>query len=433
MAVKPALWVAAVALFGLGGVYGRQAAQLPVTACAAAGGAEGIVQSVYEVGEERAQYVVALTPGCRLLLTTSRFPEYQVGDRLLLTGEVEPLTTMPSELSGYADYLRRRGFGGTMRYPEVQLSQSAKASGDSRGTSPTLREIMHNQVVHIFQEPEASLVLAMVLNEAGTIPENVNEQFRRTGVTHIISISGLHVSIIAGTLVGLALFLPLRPWPRALLVLAAIWLYVAFIGAPVAALRAAWFWTLALFAFQLRRLVSLPTVILLTAVGFISVRPLVLQDISFQLSFAGISGIWLALFLFPAWRKTWWQGLLASSAGATLTTSPLVAYHFGLVSFISVASNLLIVPAVTAFLIAAIVGLLLSFVVPLAGLAMSFSVHLLWRWMDIVTAFMSAWDFAAAREVAFPLWAVFLSYGLLLAGSMGWVRYTRRSWREVWE
>lgn len=418
-------WLIAIGLFALGSVYGWQSRVRESVKCEGGISLSGVILEVYRVREESIQYVVAANFGCRILASLPRFPLYSQGDELELYGKVEPLSEMPAQYAGYAEYLQRRGIGGTMRFPKVKKV--------SVGEKLIKKQVIQNRIQQIFQEPEASLVAAMVLNNVGTIPEDMNDQFQRTGVNHIISISGLHVTVITGALAGLLLFLPIPRWLRGVILTVVLWAYILFVGAPVAAQRAGWFWTLLIMALQLRRLVGLPTVLIVTALIIISAWPLALHDISFQLSLAGVAGVWLAPFLFKTWAKSWWRTLLVSSMGATVMTAPLVSFHFGSISFVSILANLLIIPPASAFLILSLAGLLVSFLVPFLGLIFSFTVHLLWLWMDMVTRFLSAWRWAAVSEIYLPTWGVFACYAAVVAFSIWLMRFQKRTWREVWE
>lgn len=416
--------VAAVALFLLGITYGQGAVRMPGVECDLRERFSGSLERVYRIEENRAQYVVQQDGGCTLLVTTGRWPEYAAGDVIEIEGKVEKLDKIPEEYGGYADYLKRRGMGGTLRYGNIVVVEEKE--------SPGLRRALYRRIEKLFPEPEASLVQAMVLGERGTIPEEITEQFRRTGVSHILAISGLHISIIAGGLYALALWLPLKPWTRTVLVLLLLWGYVALISWPVSSVRAAAFWTLVLAAFRLRRLVSLTTIILITAALMVSINPLVLFEVGFQLSFSAVTGIGLALFLLRENIPKRWQQLLVVSAGASLATWPLVSYHFGLISLVSIVANILVVPVVPFFLLLALAAIGISFVAPPLALAGTLGGHGLWLGLDWVTSFLASFRFAALNEVTIPAWGVALFYAAVLLGAHAWLKHVDRGWREIW-
>ncbi len=104
--------------------------------------------------------------------------------------------------------------------------------------------------------PEAAVVRGMVLGDRSLIPEDLELAFQRSGITHVLAISGQHVAILAA-LIYFALrgfYVPLTACVPATLVL--IWLYILIAGAPPSAIRAGLVATLVLLAPLLGRQLS---------------------------------------------------------------------------------------------------------------------------------------------------------------------------------
>lgn len=430
---KFALGAAAGALFLLGTIYGWQAAHRIQRTCLVPDQFSGRVQSVFRLEGERAQYEVVSSEGCLVLVTTARFPEFRVGDVLEFSGEAEGIGEIPEEYAGYRDYLARRGVAATTRYPDIRLREGTNTANFLEG----IRRILRREIGQAFPEPEASLIAAMVLGERGSLPEEIDTAFRRVGVSHILAISGFNVTLLAGILLGLFAPLPVSPRIRALIMAVVVWGYVALAGAPVSAQRAAWFWTLVLIAWQLHVLVGFFSVMVLALVGMVSLSPLVIYDVGWQLSLSAVLGIWLILFF----AKNFWQGkrfrfmraLVLSSFGATLATWPIVAYHFGLISLVSLPANLIVVPLTSAFMAASLVALATHFIFPPVALGVSLGVHMIWKIMEGAVVWLAALPAAALADVSLPLWFLPLYYAALVALTAVLLRAQHRSWREVWE
>lgn len=427
--MKLQVWVAALALFVLGVLYGWQSTREVGGECEFAPRVNGEVESVHKIEAQRIQYVVTSDDTCRLLVFASRFPAYQTGDQLTVVGEVEYVRDFPPELAGYGAYLARRGITATLRYPTVQRIQPGKKFFD-------IRESLSRRVMQLFPEPEASAVLAMVLGQAGTMPEEVIQDFRTTGVSHILAISGMNLSLLTVLIWGVSFLIPLPRMVRTLAVLVLLWFYVWLIIFPVSAVRAAWFWTFALVALQLRRLVGLPTIFVLAVLTMVSVNPQIIADVGFQLSVSAVAGMWLAAFVTSTWRPrrlpTWLTLTALATGGATLTTWPIVAYHFGIISFISALANILIVPTVGPFMVIALLALAAQFLAPPVALIISLPVHLLWRWMTAVANILARFPGAALTDVSVPVWFLPVYYvaGFVLVVLV--LRHQHRTWREIW-
>jgi competence protein ComEC len=201
---------------------------------------------------------------------------------------------------------------------------------------------------------DAPIVRALVIADMSAIPAEQRDRFARAGLVHMLSVSGLHVAIIALALELLASMLRLPARPAHVATLVVIGCYVAAIGAPPPAVRAAVMLGLLLGSRLLQRPTS-PWAVL--AVG--GVAPLVeartVLDLGWQLSVAGtvalVAGGTLAGRLLPKrWRGT--RRALARAAVvsvvATVVTAPLVAWSFGRLALLGPVTNLLADPIMGA-------------------------------------------------------------------------------------
>ncbi|MBI3251026.1 MAG: ComEC/Rec2 family competence protein [Candidatus Andersenbacteria bacterium] len=421
--MKIQVLVAVSAIFFLGYLWGV-IHQESLTTCRLADEFSGVITRVYSLESDRAQYVVAGDSGCSTLVTTLRLPEYAAGQRISVAGEVQPISDLPEEYVGYRDYLDRQAIDGTVRLADIEVTGGQLFIGER------IRQSFRKQVETVFGQPEAGVMKAMLLGDRGTVSEEAQTAFERTGTTHILSISGLHVSILVIVLAFVLESLPLGPWVRSSITIALLWMYILLIGAPPAAVRAALFCTCILLALRLRVLVSLSTIFLLAATAMISSNPHVLQDIGFQLSFSAIAGMGLVLFLVGRPQSPLLNAFLIS-LGATIGTWPIVSYHFGQISLISLPANVLIVPTVAPLLILALLSILISFVVPALGLVGGFFVHLLWKYIFSVALFMSNIP-GASFAFATPFWLAVGWYGVVVLGAIYTLSLQKRSWREIW-
>ncbi len=197
---------------------------------------------------------------------------------------------------------------------------------------------------------DAPVVRALVIADMSAIPPDARDRFARAGLVHMLSVSGLHVAIIALALELLAGALRFPSTPSRVSTLVLLALYVAAIGAPPPAVRAAVMLGLILASRLLQRPTSTWAVL---AVG--SVAPLIdartVLDLGWQLSVAGtvalVAGGALATRCIPPeWRGAR-RGVARAavvSVIATVVTAPLVAWSFGRVALLGPVTNLLADP-----------------------------------------------------------------------------------------
>src|SRR6266480_2427607 len=211
----------------------------------------------------------------------------------------------------------------------------------------------------------APIVDALVFAPNAALDPEVRERYARSGLAHILSISGLHVGFLAAWLGLILRKVGLSPRRRAvasgLVLLGYLWL----LGFPAPALRATAMLVVDDVA-RLRERVAAPHgVIALSALAVLLVDPLALHSIGAWLSVSAIAAvIW-------AGRVTaeshWSVRALAPAAAATLLTAPITAYAFGTVAPIGVLANLIAIPLGAIVVPGLVFTLAVSWVVP--GLA----------------------------------------------------------------
>ena len=125
-------------------------------------------------------------------------PYFEYGDTLELVGRLQA----PPALGNfdYGAYLAAQGIHSTMPFPDVRLVGEG-GGNPALGVIYRLRGEISEGTDRALPEPQASLAQALLLGKRGGLPRDVTENFRSTGTSHLLAISGLHV----GTLLALAL------------------------------------------------------------------------------------------------------------------------------------------------------------------------------------------------------------------------------------
>jgi competence protein ComEC len=202
---------------------------------------------------------------------------------------------------------------------------------------------------------EAELARGFVLGEDERIDEQTKEDFRRSGLSHLLAVSGQNVTLLALLAMPLlgALGIPLRE--RLLWVLGLIAVYVPVAGAGPSIQRAGVMGAVGLLATLRGRRGSRLYALGLAALVTLAVAPGIAADVGWQLSFAAVLGILvlaepLREALAGGGRTGPWRRALAEAVAitvaATLATAPLIAFHFGELSTVGLLANVAALPAV---------------------------------------------------------------------------------------
>lgn len=197
----------------------------------------------------------------------------------------------------------------------------------------------------------AAALRGIATGDRGDVPTALDDRWRAVGIYHVLSVSGLHLAVVAGLLFALLRRLiaaspwggRIRParWAAGPALVAAIG-YTLATGAQVATLRSLVVVALVMLGHALDRPLRLLDALGVAACGILLARPLDLYDPSFQLSFVAA----LVLALRPASsRSKLWRGITAS-AWLAAATAPITAYHFGQVQLAGVVGNLVLTPPV---------------------------------------------------------------------------------------
>ncbi len=198
--------------------------------------------------------------------------------------------------------------------------------------------------------PHAPLARALLIADDRDVDPAVRRQFADAGIVHMLSVSGLHVAVLAEAVALLALLAGARVQRAEGLAVLATAGFVAFVGAPASAVRAGGMYAAVVLSRRLQRPTS-PWALLALGGLLPLVQPRGVTAIGYQLSMAGIAAILGAGHLVrrlplderPAWQARLARELVATTV-ASAVTAPVVAWHFGRVSLAAPLTNLVAAP-----------------------------------------------------------------------------------------
>lgn len=392
----------------------------------------------------------------RVRITVRQGPVPRPGDGVRLRASLSPpsLPVVPGghDFARSAFFQRLGGIGFAYAQPDiVPAPEPSEILQTAREAVERLRLDL-DAVIRGAAPGEGGAVLsAMVTGLRRAIGDEAEAAMRDSGLAHLISISGLHMTMVAGLIFGavrlVMAFLPRISdrWPgRKIAAVAALLgaaAYLAVGGFAVPTQRAFVMTALGLLAILTDRpVLSLPLVAS-SAIVVLVLQPAALTGPSFQMSFAAVIAL-IALYESPTVRRlagldagttrglpmraaAWIFGLLATSMIAGAATAPYAAYAFGRASGYGLVSNLVAVP-VTGFWImpVALTGSLLSLVSEsAAGICFALAA----RGMELVIATattVAGWPGAVVPVAGFGVTALLLmTFGGL------WLVIWRRAWR----
>ncbi len=340
------------------------------------------------------------------------------GDTLSLSGMLNPVQPGPS--------------GVLAEMHGAQVSIMARGGGNPLlAILFDLRLRLAESIQRMLPEPEAALLIGILLGFKTPVLRSRLTLFTATGTIHLVVPAGLKVAMLAE--IARRTLRPLGRWPRLGGSLAAVALYAAIGGGGPAAVRAAIMGALLVLSGALGRRYNVFTALALAVLIMTAIEPLLVYDAGFQLTTLATLGIPL---LTPPLQRllmlvlgTLGHGIgagiaesLAVTMAAQIATLPVLALTFGEVSLIAPIANLLTVPLLAPLLV---LGELLALFgvlgIPLFGilaLALSWVVWPLLWYVNAAIALCASLPDAALAVVGLPLIVAWGYYLLLAIG--GW-------------
>jgi len=355
------------------------------------------------------------------------------GLELALTGAIRAPPPARDGEFDFAAHLRRRGVAGELAVEEARAT--GRTRGGPAGVIDAARGRAERGIAAGLGPSSAALARGMVLGQDEAIDPAVREDFRASGLAHVLAVSGQNVMLLAALALPLLAATGLPRTARIAATVALIAVYVPLAGAEPSLQRAGVMGVASLVALAASRPSSRWYALLLAACATLVANPRATGDAGWQLSFAAVVGI---LTLAPALRvalaglpRALAEGVVVTLS-ATLATAPLLAHHFGTVSLASLPANVLALPLVAPIMwlgmLRAALGQVAS-VEPLNALNAVLG-SALEPLLDLLSALAAAFAQMPGAQLAVPLespLSVLLAYAAMGGAAVGVVRLARRS------
>jgi len=387
------------------------------------------------------------THGDVLIRVRATSQEWLAGQRVRLTLRLRRPRNFgnPHELD-YEGYLASRGLYATAFLDnDAAIERLDPDLADPADWLTSWRRRVGRLIATHLAEPQAGVLAALVIGSDTPLPRELRDAFSRAGVSHVLSISGLHVGLVAATAYAVLRWLLARSrWlllhtnlPKLAVAasLLPVLLYAGIAGDNVATHRAVIMIIVFLGAVLVDRQRHLLVGVAVAILIVLATGPGASLDISFQLSFVAVLGLSLGVARFQTWWKEreelyllhlrqdgWprlWRRLglyLAVSTSALAATIPLTAFHFNQVSLVAPVANAVVVPLLGSLAVA--LGLLAAMILPFSESLAALAVLLAGPAVQAgiaLTRLCAALPFAALRVVTPTPLELVLIYGGLLA------------------
>lgn len=363
----------------------------------------------------------------RMLAVLPRDVSVQYGDTVSLRGvfeEPQSFETPTGRVFDYPGYLRARGISAVMQRAALQSVEEGSA-----GVLRTLYQVKHafeRALERVMHEPMAALMEGFLLGEKSGLPKSLTQAFVISGLIHVVVLSGYNIGVVSEWTLRFFALLFRRRTALASAALVVV-LFALMAGGGMATARAAVMGLIAILARYLNR----PTIALrslfFAAVAMVLYNPLVLFDVGFVLSVLATFGL-IALGNWTETKLGWLPaGGVRSTAATTIAVQlfvlPALLYYTGVLSFVSVPVNVLVLPFIPLAMLLGFVAGLLALIHPFLALLPALAADVLLRAMIWCAETAASLPLASAVVPTFPAWVAVSLYVPLTAWAIS--RYRR--------
>jgi competence protein ComEC len=372
---------------------------------------------------ERSQHLYLRVPDEQrlLLVFTDQYQDIAYGDALAITGTLSQPEAFPTDLGrtfDYPGYLQARGVSYIVRFPEDITVVSSGQGNLIIAQLLAFKDVFQTSLRQVVAAPSVYLAEGILLGEKQALGDTWEELFRRTGVIHIVVLSGFNVMLVVGFMLFVLSYLTgIRG--RVVGGLMGITAFVLLVGLSPSVTRAGLMAGLTLLALLLGRSYAILRALLLAGGVMILTNPyILLYDPGFQLSFMATLGLIVVapyfeerLTLAPASLGV--RSYIVATIATQIAVLPLLLYHIGEVSLVAVLANVLVLPAVPAAMALAFATGLVGLVSATAAIPLAWLTELSLNYILWVVAWLGGWSLAAVPVPYFPAGALVLAYAVL--------------------
>jgi competence protein ComEC len=395
----------------------------------------GWVSAEPNIGLSNAKYIVNVesltdnkkqTPVSGKIYFKNRlYPQYSYGEELDISCALQEPENFADSNFNFKNYLARQGIWSVCSNPKINPTGVNKGNFLFKKMF-WFKSLVQDQMSRLWPEPANSLMAGLLYGSRSGMPQNLIDNFTRTGVSHIIAVSGYNVSIIVAILNVCLIYIGLSRRQSFWFLMSLIFSFVFFTGATASVVRAGVMASIILVAGYWGRLSSVGRTLIYAAVIMLLFNPYVLiWDAGFQLSFLSTMGL---VYLSPILESVIFKRvkpkdssllkpfleILITTMSAIFATLPIILFHFGRLSLVAPLVNILVLWLVPWLMLFGFLALILSWLFFPLGQVLAWVAGLGLNYVIIIVDWFGNKSWSAI-DISLPLWAMILIYlGLIL-------------------
>jgi competence protein ComEC len=358
----------------------------------------------------------------QILIITDKYPTYHYGDLLKVAGDCSDPGFI--EDFDYSLYLKRYGLTAVFYYPMIEETNLVEDKKNSFKTFVyKLRNKLADKFDYYLSIDSSSFIKAMILNDKSSLSSEMKTEFSKTGLSHIIAISGLHISLLSSLLLSFLILIGLKRKMAFYFILFFLFFYLFLVESPASAIRATLMAVLSISALTFGQLYDMSRILFLIGLLMLLINPLFLwADLGFVLSFLAILAI---IYIHPiilsfllknfsrSERKQKIIEIISITISVQLLSIPILISNFKQFSVLAILGNLLILWIIPTIMVLSFLALILSFLFPFLAQLLFIVLDLLLKYILSINHFLSIIPGISVEVNSWP-WYFSIVYYLII-------------------
>ena len=284
---------------------------------------------------------------------------YKYGDKVLIYGKLEDASVARNEGGfNYKEYLKIKGIYKTIniKKTDIKLIKENNLNIIDR-TINNIRVKMKDSAMNILPEKEANFIISILIGDKLNLDEDIKKDFRNSNLSHILAVSGMHVSYVIMGIGFVICKLKVGKKKEKITTIIVLIFFMLLTGSSPSVERACIMSIYMIVGSLLYKRTKVINSLSFSCVFILITNPYALFDIGFQLSFGGTIGI---IFLYPILKNclkikqdnmvkkiiSKITDIMFVTMSANIVIFPIILYHFNTISTVFLISNVLVSPLV---------------------------------------------------------------------------------------
>ena len=359
----------------------------------------------------------------KIMVQTDLYPRVSYGDEISISGNIESADTLTGDLVGYKSYLSKDEIYLTANFVKTKII----SSGNGNKLKNFLTEVKNSSISKIksqLVDPQSSLLIGMLLGTK-SFSEELNNNFRKAGLSHIVVLSGYNITIVTESVLKAFSFLP-KNFSLGFSAIGII-LFSIMVGGTSTVIRASIMALILIIGRVIRRDYNIGRALFIAGFIMVLINPKILVfDVSFQLSFlATLALVYLSPIIASKLKitdKFSLREIIASTIATQVFVLPLLIVKMDTVSVVSIFTNLFVLPLVPTIMFLGFILVILGFISKILAWPFMFLSWILLSFVLLIVNIFSSLPISAIPTNSFVQIFVFVIY--ILFGT--WFLFSRK-------